>query len=152
MKRQLTKPVVVEHRRRPSASAPATAPRQPAPDRRIRTWSADAPAPEPTGTPTYTEILQQHVALWVARLRGANDPAIHQEAAEAMAYRAEAERAAASMIVTRHPRAEGETLTLTAKPGQSGLLVKIMQKLMPGVPLIRGQDYDREARKKKGKL
>jgi hypothetical protein len=144
------KPPIVEHRRRPgSASTPAA--RQLTPDRRIRAWNADAPRAEPPRQPTYAEILQRQIEIWVYRLRGANSPDTLQEAAEAAALREEAQRAVASMIPVRHPHF-GSAVVVVPKPGQAGVMTGLLQRLFPKVTLARTQDYESEARKRKGKL
>jgi hypothetical protein len=139
----------VEHRRRPG-SAPGPAQRQATPDRRIRAWSADAPRAEAPRQPTYTEILQHQISIWVYRLRGANSPDTLQEAAEALTYREEAQRVTASMVPIKHPHF-GSAVVVVPKPGQAGVMTGLLQRLFPKVTLARTQDYEQEARKRKGK-
>jgi hypothetical protein len=114
-KRPPPKPVIVENRKRPSSAAPPAAPRRATPDRSIRAWNADAPKPEPPRTPTYTEILQRQIEIWVYRLRGANSPDILQEAAEAMTLREELQRTTASLVPARHPTF-GDVVMVVPKP------------------------------------
>jgi hypothetical protein len=149
-RRPPAKPPIVEHRRRPG-SAPSPAARQPPANWRIRAWSADASRAEPPRQPTYTELLQRQIEIWVHRIRGANNPDILQEAAEALTYREEAQRAAASMVPIKHPHF-GDAVVVVPKPGQAGIMTGLLQRLLPRVTLAKTTDYEREARKRRGKL
>ena len=129
-------PVVVTKTRRIAAAPAPAAPRRAPADHRIKTWHADEPV-KPR-TPTKTEWLQNQVQLWVHRLRTANDPSVLQGAAEAMAYQAEAQKAAASIIPVRHPHfGECLLITPTEKEPSKSLLAKVFQKLLPTVNFVR---------------
>jgi hypothetical protein len=84
--------------------------------------------------PTWMEYLQHQVDIYVARLRNPNDPDVARLAAEAVVYREEAQKAAASVIPVRHPHF-GECLIVTPKVGKS--LLATFQKLLPSVTFVK---------------
>jgi hypothetical protein len=100
-------PVVVVKPSRRSTTAPAAPPRPLPPDGRIRVLRDDAP-PRPPPSQSKTAWLQAEIALWAARLRLANDPAVMHGAAEKLAQRDQAESAMVSILaLPDHPLGSG---------------------------------------------
>jgi hypothetical protein len=141
--RPAPKPPIVETRRRThgnagrtdGATAGNTRPRH---DRGLaRGRAAQAKAADED------RATQRQVEIFVARLRGANDPSVLTQAAEAVVYRDEAQKVAASIIPLHHPHF-GDCLLITSreKEANKGFLAHVFQKLLPAVTFVKHKPQD----------
>ena len=131
-RRQPSQPVVVVKKAKATAAPPA--PRRPPTDNKIKVWHADAPKAEPSKT--QADWVQSEVAVYVNRLRMANDPDVLRNAGEKLAHRDEAENAMASILaLPNHPLGPG--YFVVAKKGSFSILGLALKALFSLVTFVK---------------
>jgi hypothetical protein len=131
------RPPLVVHRNPRRHVNGATTERRATPDGTIRTWRDTDPKPT-----TSAAQMQSEIASWVSRLRRANDPEVHRDAADKLAHRDAAETEMASVIsMPNHPLGPG--YFVVAKKGAFNRLGRSLRSLFSRVVFPSAKAPDR---------